>query len=134
MNGQWIGLVAVGGGTAGTTTAYVFTVTIAGGFLDDFFLGKIDAISTADAANYPNPGGPDGLTFRFAHGKLLAVNKISHTQWTRFVVRQFAFSRAGDILQLVVEKTARFDCGSCAKAVSPVLWSKAAEALSLVQP
>jgi hypothetical protein len=113
--------------------------TIAGGFPYDFFLGKIDAIATADANNFSNAGGPDGLSFRFTHGKLWAVNKISHTQWTRFVVRQFGL-RWGPVggspyaPELVVEKTARFDCGSCAKAVSPVLWGKAAEALSLIQP
>lgn len=140
IKGQWIGLVTVGGGTAGTESAYAFMATIAGGFPYDFYLGKINAIATSDATNYSNAGGPDGLTFRFTHGKLWAVNKISHTQWTRFVVREFNL-RWGPVggspyaPELVVEKTARFDCGSCAKNPSdPTLWTKAGEALSLLQP
>jgi hypothetical protein len=39
MNGQWIGLVTVGGGTAFITSAYAFTVGYAGGFLEWYFLG-----------------------------------------------------------------------------------------------
>jgi hypothetical protein len=135
INGQWIGLVTVGGGTAETTSAYAFTATIAWGFPYDFFLGKIDAIATADAANYPNAGGPDGLRFRFTHGKLWAVNKISHTQWTRFVVRQLGLQWGSNGPSLIVEKTARFDCGPDRRMCSDaILWTKAAEALSLVQP